>query len=441
MWRKFEERIIDWKNRGAEKPLMVVGARQIGKTYTIRKVAKETFDQVIEFNLEADKDIFDAFELTIKPEEIIEEIQIRKNLNIDVENTLLFFDEVQVSERLITSLKYFNESQVPYKIICAGSLLGVKLNRFQSSFPVGKVEILNLFPMDFEEFLVARKRENLRAAIEKSYLADKALSNGVHEQALKMYREYLYVGGMPEAVKDFIAKDETASQFNREILTNIDLTYTADMMKYIISAQEGAKNERLYNSVVSQLSQPLTKKFKYALIEKGGSKRKFSSSIDWLVASRIVLSCHLLNPPQIPLGAHANPNYFKIYLSDVGLLSYKAQLQLRDILETTPNFFSGALAENYVAQQFSAMRIPIYYWAKNEWKAEVDFVIDGKDGVIPVEVKAGTNVKASSMNIFMTHYSPKYAIRISAKNFGFENNIKSVPLYAVWCMKHEEAER
>lgn len=433
MKRKFEQALLKWKDKKTEKPLMVIGARQIGKTYSIREFCSANFPKFIEINLDSNREAFEIFERTIDPEQAIKGLEIMLGEKIDIEKSILFFDEVQVSERFISSLKYFNESERPYRIICAGSLLGVKLHRFGSSFPVGKVQTLNLYPMDFEEFLLACDMEFLRDTIKACYEKNEPLINATHERLLEKYREYLLVGGMPEAVKQFVQAEQDVLEFDRNLLTEIDRAYLNDMTKYLISMAEGAKNERLYNSIPAQLAQEKLRKFKYTIIESAGNKRKFQSSLDWLSASQILMTCHLVKRPESALAAFSESSYFKVYLSDVGLLAVKAGQSPQSLIKGENSTFTGGLTENYVAQQFTAAGIPLYYWTSGN-QAEVDFLIDTDNGVIPVEVKAGANTKSKSLKVYAEKYHPAYAIRISSKNFGFENGIKSVPLYAAWCV-------
>ena len=414
--------------------ILVTGARQIGKTYSIRKFIKSTDLDILEFNLELENNITELFEQSIDPDIILHEIELIKGQKIDIEHTILFFDEVQVSERFITSLKYFNESEKSFKIICAGSLLGVKLNRFRSSFPVGKVRMLNIYPMDFEEFLLACGLEMARDAIKQSFITNKAINSSVHDMLLKKYREYLYVGGMPAAVKNFIENNQELLLFDTMIQLNILDAYTNDMTKYLINMSEAVRNEQIYNSIPAQLSQEKSKKFKYSLVEVNGSKRKFESSLSWLISGHMLLEAKLVKRAENPLMAFAENGYFKLYFSDVGLLSAKTGQNINGIMDSKNNLFFGALTENFVAQQFVSSKIPLFYWTSGN-TAEIDFLISGENGVIPVEVKSGNNTRSKSLSVFVDKYDSHYSIRISSKNFGFENKIKSVPLYAVWCIK------
>ena len=417
-----------------KKPLMVVGARQIGKTYIIEKFAKENFEQYLYFNLEKNAEVRNIFEKTIDDAKIIEELELYLGRKIDIEKTIFFFDEVQVSENFIVSLKYFNESSKPYKIICAGSLLGVKINRFKSSFPVGKIRMECMYPMNFEEFLIATGKEILKNKIEECYRTMERMPDFAHEEALTLYKQYLCVGGMPEAVKNFIENDLDILKFDSHIISDIKDMYIADMQKYVKGTLETVKIEKVYKNIPSQLAKE-NKNFQYSFIEETGRKRKYESAIDWLVSSKMVLINYNSKRMEIPLKVYIDEDKFKLYLSDVGILTNMSEIKFPDIMLDKVFIYKGAIAENYIAQELTSKGESLYYWTSNR-NAEIDFVLySEEDGIIPIEVKGGNNVKSRSLNMYVNEYKPKYAIRFSTRNFGFENNIKSIPLYAAFCIK------
>lgn len=432
MKRTFEDTLNSWKISGMSKPLMVIGARQIGKTYLLKEFCKNNFDNYLYFNLEQDTEITSLFNNTFKPEEIIRGIEIRLERVIDIEHTVFFFDEVQVSENFITSLKYFCESDKPYKIICAGSLLGVKLNRFNSSFPVGKVVLEYMYPMSFKEFLMAIGQNMLIEEIIYHYQNMSAMPDDLHEKALLLYRHYLIVGGMPEAIKDYLDCNGDIVKFNRDIVKSIVEMYISDMNKYTINKAESVKIEKVYLSIPRELAKK-NKKFQYKLIEENASKRKFETALDWLNASSIILSCYNTEKVEIPLKVYLNRDVFKVYYSDVGILNSICDVGVNDIVNDTNFMFKGAIAENYVAEEFNTIDIPLIYW-KSKGDAEIGFLLTTRDGIIPVEVKATNRIQSKSLNVYMDKYKPKYGIRLSGKNFGFENGIKSIPLYAIFCL-------
>ena len=430
MYRKIEEDLEKWK-ADYQMPLMLVGARQTGKTYILEEFCKKNFENYVYFNLEKEQDVSEIFSHSLVPEDIIEEIQILKNIDFDVENTVIFIDEIQVNEKAITSLKYFCESDKPYKIVCAGSLLGIKINRFHSSFPVGKVVIKYLFPMDFEEFLMAIGEQKLIREIKSHYESDEPLVEPIHEKALNLYKKYLVLGGMPTIINDFIRNDGKISQVNFEMQEYIIATYLADMNKYTENT-ESIKNSKIYNSIPRELARE-NNAFKYSLVDKDARKSRYESSLDWLLASNMILKCDLTDKNESPLKAFINSDKFKLYLSDVGLLRALSHLDYSEILFDKNEMYRGVLTENYVACAFYNQFKELYCYTFGSH--EIDFLIKIDGDIVPVEVKSGRRVNSKSLNEYMKKYNPKYCIRISQKNFGLENKIKSVPLYAVFCIK------
>ena len=434
MKRQFEEKLMEWKNNGMKKPLMVIGARQIGKTYTIEKFINENFEEHLMFNVEKEEAVKNIFEKSIDDEEVVRELELYLNKKIDLDKTIIFFDEVQESERLITSLKYFCESSKPYKIICAGSLLGVKLKRFNSSFPVGKVEIKYMYPLNFEEFLIAVGKEMLRDKIVECYKTMSPMPKFAHDEAIRLYHEYLCVGGMPDAINNFVNNELDILKFNQNILSDIKIAYMADMNKYLENKNESVKIETVYNSIPEQLAKE-NKNFQYTVLEENARGRKYKSAIEWLIASKLVLIANKISKVQDPMKYFIDKNTFKLYLSDVGLLTNISEIKLNQIILDEDYIFKGVLTENYIAQEFASKEISLYYW-ESDGNAEVDFLLSTNDeGIIPIEVKSGINNKSKSLNVYIEQNKPKYAIRFSTRNFGFENNIKSIPLYAVFCVK------
>jgi len=429
MYRKIEEDLKKWKI-DYKMPLMLVGARQTGKTFILDYFCKNNFDNYVYLNLEKEPDVAQIFSSTLKPEEIIEQIKILKNIEFDASSTILFIDEIQVSEDAITSLKYFCESSEPYRIVCAGSLLGVKINRFSSSFPVGKVVIKYLYPLDFEEFLMAIKEDLLIEEIKKHYESDTPLLSPIHEKALDLFKKYLVLGGMPTLINSFIDSDYKISGVNFEMQEYITASYLADMNKYTENT-EGIKNSKIYNSIPRELARE-NNTFKYSIVDKDARKVRYESSLDWLLASNMILKCDNVEKNVSPLKAYVNSDKFKIYLSDPGLLRSLAGVDYQEILLDKNEMYKGLLTENYVACEFYKNTRELYYY--NFSKYEIDFLIKIDGNIIPVEVKSGKRTTSKSLNEYISKYNPTYSIRISSKNFGFENNIKSVPLYAVFCI-------
>lgn len=435
MKRKIYNELIKWKKEDINTPLMVVGARQIGKTYTIDEFCKNEFTNYIYINLLNNKEIIEIFKENINTEEKIKKMELSLGHTIDYENTIIFFDEIQESEELISALKFFCESKVSYKIICAGSLLGVKINRFHSSFPVGKVRIINMYPMNFEEFLWAMDYEIAIPEIKRCYQENVKMSDSIHEKLLNYYRMFLCVGGMPRMVLS-LKETQKILEVDKSIASNIYKEYLMDMNKYVTNVTEGIKNETIYNSIPSQLAN-LSNKFQYGKINNNARKRDYETSLDWLISSKMVLRSNLVKKVEIPIKAYIDDDYFKLYLSDIGLLVSILEIRYNDIMLNKEFMYKGVLAENYVATELIHNYETLYYWQSGN-RAEIDFLINAKDGIIPIEVKANTNNNSKSLNLYMEKYKPSFAIRISSKNFGFENNIKSVPLYATFCISEFE---
>ena len=432
MKRKILLELLAWKNNKSRKPLILNGARQVGKTYSLEIFANENFDNVIYLNMEMETTLRDFLDGDISPKGIIQHLELTKKQQITKDKTLIFFDEIQACERALTSLKYFCEQAPEYHVAAAGSLLGVTVNREKFSFPVGKVDELYMFPLDFEEFLWALGYENLAEEIKNHFENDEPMNMALHKLALDLYKKYLVVGGMPAVVNKFI---ETESFLSAQIIQNdIFNEYTSDMSKYA-DTTTGVKIRACYNSIPAQLAKE-NRKFQYKIVLKGGTATIFGESIEWLNFAGTVLKCQKITEGNIPIAVYAYFPDFKLYMSDVGLLTFKSRLPAELLVaeNNENNNFMGSVTENYVAQAFTANKIPLFYW-KNDNTAEVDFVLQKGTEVVPVEVKRGVNIRSKSMNIFAKQYHCPYSIRISQKNFGLENGIKSVPLYAVFCIK------
>ncbi|MDX9806222.1 MAG: AAA family ATPase [bacterium] len=432
MKRKFTEKLIHWKENNISQPLMVIGARQTGKTYVLRKFCEDSFENNIYINFEEQREYIQFFEESLNPEEIIRKIEVFRSEKIDIEKTVIFFDEIQACEKAVTALKYFNESKKNYKVICAGSLLGVAINRHGSSFPVGKVYVEKMFPMDFEEFLLASGEEMLAEEISRSYQHLKRMSEPLHKKAIDLYRQYLCVGGMPAAVIEYVKKGKDLTLFDRNVHSNIIFSYLADMSKYT-SGTQAVKTNQVYNSIPAQLAKE-NKKFAYKLVDERAKKESYETAIEWLMSSGLLLKSMKIELPQVPMTAYQKPNYFKLFLSDVGLLTYLSKLNFSEILLETTMIYRGILTENFVAQNFANKGIDLFYW-ESKSMAEIDFLLNIEGDIIPVEVKSSENTKSKSLKTFNEKYNPSYSMRISTKNFGLNEKIRSIPLYAVHLLK------
>lgn len=437
MERKLYQELIKWKENNIEIPLMVIGAMRVGKTYTIKEFCQKEFKNYVYINLFDEENIIELFKQKISITDKIKMLRLilknSKNIEVDFEKDVIFIDEIQESEELISSLKYFNEADIPYKIICAGSLLGVKLNRMQKAFPVGKVEMINMYPMDFEEFLLATSCKESVELIKEHYKSNEPLFEGMHNELLMLYRLYLCTGGMPASVTNILMNEKDIIKYDKSILENIIEGYLKDMKKYVKDATETIRITDIYKSIPVQIGNK-SNKFQYNKVKNGARSKNYETALQWLLSSKLVSKICLLKSPQIPAEVYKDEDFFKLYVNDVGILMSLLNMNLEAIILNQDFLYKGEIAENYVLQQLVNNFKKIYYW-KNSNTAEVDFIINNKDGLIPIEVKAGENVMSKSLNIYMKQYNPKYAIRVSAKNFGYANNIKSVPLYAAFCIK------
>lgn len=436
MKRKIYRELLKWKEENIDTPLMVIGARQVGKTYIIKKFCENEFSKNIYINLLEHTEIVELFKQKISADEKYMRLQIILNQSIDIENTIIFFDEIQESEELISSLKYFCENERPFKIICAGSLLGVKINRFQSSFPVGKVRMINMYPMDFEEFILANDPEmgeTLIKEIKKCYDENKKMTDVLHEKLMELYKIYLCIGGMPSCINNYLNCDKDILKYDKKIIEDIINAYLNDMNKYVINSFEATRIEEIYKTIPAQLENT-SKKFQYSKIKKGARSKDYESALNWLYSSNLIHKCTALNSINIPPKAYIDNEVFKLFVSDVGILTSLLEVNYRQILLNDNFLFKGVLAENYVAQEFVFNDISLYYWKSNN-NAEIDFILYNEDGLVPIEVKSSDNTKSKSLQVYINRYKPKYAIRISTKNFCYENNIKSVPLYATFLIK------
>ena len=431
MKRKISELLVEWKGSEERKPLILNGARQVGKTYILEKFGNEHFENVIYLNMEIEGNVRNFIEKELSPRKIIQFIESTKRQEIIPEKTMIFFDEIQASERTLTSLKYFCEQTPEYYIVTAGSLLGVAINREKYSFPVGKVNEFNLYPLDFEEFLWALGYEKLADEIKNHYTNNEAMPEALHNVALELYQTYFITGGMPAAVKSFI---KTNSFLKVQVIQNEILNeYIADMAKYA-DTTTSVKIRACYDSIPAQLAKENTK-FQYKVVQRGGTATIFGEAIEWLNLANITLKCQRLEHGFIPINAYMDLINFKLYMGDIGILTLRSEIPLQTILSTIEidNTFLGAMTENYVAQCFKTKNYRLAYW-QSEGKAEVDFVLQLDGKIVPIEVKKGRQNRTKSLGVFMEKYKSEYAIRISKKNFGFENKIKSVPLYAVFCI-------
>lgn len=429
MYRKIEKELFEWKNSQNRSPVLLTGARQTGKTYILREFGKKEFDSVIFFDFEKNPRIADVFSDDLDPDRIIAQLEVLSGIKYEEGKTLIFLDEIQACPRAITSLKYFKESRRDIHVIGAGSLLGVALKRNDFSFPVGKVETKHLYPLDFEEFLIACGKDMLCEACRKAFIERKALAASVHDELLNMYRSYLVVGGMPAAVAEYI--ESRSYKAAGMIQAGIISDYRSDIAKYADDSQK-VLAQRTFDTIPVQLAKE-NHKFQYNVIRKGATSAVFGSSIEWLNSAGITLRCSKVSVPDIPLKAYEDLSSFKLYMLDTGLLISLSGMPQEIVLSGFGERFMGGVTENYVACSLTANNIPLLYW-QSSGKAEIDFLIQSGKRIIPVEVKAGEHVRSRSLSVYREQFRPELSIRLSTRNFGFEDGIASIPLYAVWLM-------
>ena len=426
MERNLLNKLLKWKEMPNRKPLIIRGARQTGKTWLMREFGKKAFKKMVYVNFENEPRFRDLFIKDYNTARIISMLELHLNEKIDAEDTLLIFDEIQAVDGGLTSLKYFCEEAPQYAIVAAGSLLGISLHANQS-FPVGKVDFLDLYPMTLEEFMCAAGKKMLWDAM---VAQEWDMVATFHDELLQMLRIYMYVGGMPEVVKQWVDNQDFFAV--REKQQNILRSYVADFSKHIPDDQVPRVN-MVWDSLPAQLAKE-NKKFIYGIIRDGARAKDFELAIMWLYNCGLVLKSHRVKVPSMPLKAYQDFQTFKLFMVDVGLLGAAVGLQTQMLLEGNRLFteFKGALAEQYVMQELSAQNFDyIGYWTNERSTAEVDFVIQQKGEVVPIEVKSGENLRSRSFTQFCRTYEPKIAFKASTLPYHGGMEIVNVPLYGI----------
>ncbi|HAL73637.1 MAG TPA: ATPase [Clostridiales bacterium] len=437
MERKIDTFLMQWVERKDRLPLLIYGARQTGKTYAVKQFAQKHFKTFIYLNFEENNELSDLFGAKIDAASVIRNIELYFSKRIDPDNTLVFFDEIQLCERALTSLKYFAEEAPEITIIASGSLLGIMLKRDKFSFPVGKVTLYHMRPLDFEEFMWAMDQKLLIDAISHAYQHLEPLPDPIHAKALEWSDLFLLLGGMPAVINAYLdgsqnKKSDERFRYVDEKKSDLINAYLADMAKYT-KAAEASRVISTFNSIPAQFAKE-NHKFQYKLIQKGASANLFSTSLEWLENAGVIIRCYRLDQPALPLSGNYDLSAFKVYMHDSGLLAKTLGVIPGEILLSQLDSSNrGAVAENYVAAALSFNFEKLYYW-ENKSQAEIDFVIQKHNHVIPVEVKSGENTKAKSLHSYINRFSPEYAIRISRRHFGKTDKIISIPLYAVYCL-------
>jgi hypothetical protein len=415
-----------WKKSKSRKPLIIQGARQVGKTWLMKEFGKREYEQVAYINFESSDALKSIFKEDFDVNRLITAFQIETGTRIRPENTLIILDEIQEAERGITSLKYFCENAPEYHIMAAGSLLGITIHQ-KTSFPVGKVDFLTLYPMSFNEFLLALGQEQLYELLESN---DWPMITNFKAKLIGHLRHYYFIGGMPEAVGSFISENDFDRV--RTIQKNILSAYEHDFSKHA-PAEIVPRIKMLWQSIPSQLSKE-NKKFIYGAVKQGGRAKEFELALAWLTDCGLVHKIERISKAALPLVAYQDTSAFKLYILDVGLLSAMGGLTKQTILLGNSIFseFKGSLAEQFVLQHLKIRQnVQIYYWSSDTARAELDFVIQNNDRIIPIEVKAEENLKAKSLKSFYEKFSPTLSVRISMSDYRKESWLVNVPLYAI----------
>ncbi len=423
MYRKIMEKLIEWKNDKDRKPLILRGARQVGKTYIIKQFGEENYDGVAYFNFDHDTQLYNMFENTKDPVRILEQLSFVYGKAIVPGKTLIVFDEIQECPNALNSLKYFEEEAKQYHIISAGSLLGIRLSH--TSFPVGKVDFLDMYPMTFTEFLEADGCKNLVDYMD-SIKAIENIPDIFFDKLSEKLKAYFIIGGMPEVVNSWVT-DKDMEKVNK-IQDSILKSYESDFSKHT-SNVEANRISIIWNSIPSQISKE-NKKFLYQTAKNGARAREYEGAVNWLKDANVVNKIYNVTKPCMPLISYNDLSSFKIYLNDVGLLRKKTDLDSKVIVEGNKLFqeFKGALTENYVLQTLVAIGLNPYYFTFDN-RYEIDFIIQYQNEIIPIEVKSSENVNNTSLKVYNEINKPKTRVRLSMRNLNKDDNLINIPLF------------
>lgn len=426
MYRIAIEKLYKWKNSKRRKPLIIEGARQVGKTWLMKEFGKQAYADTVYINFDSNSRMADLFSADLDTDRLIMGLELYAGRKINPENTLLIFDEVQEVPRALASLKYFYENAPQYHIVCAGSLLGIALHQ-GTSFPVGKVDFLKLYPLSFSEFLMATGNERFAELLKNQ---DYEMITSFKQTYIDALKHYYFVGGMPEAVQSFAESKD----FNevRAIQKRILAAYEQDFSKHAPN-EIVPKIRMLWNSIPSQLARE-NKKFVYGLVREGGRAREYETAIMWLSDCGLVHKVSRVNAAGIPLKAYEDLKAFKLFIVDVGLLGCMTGLRQRTLLDGDDLFveFKGALTEQYVCQQLKTIEdLGVYYYTNDRGSCEIDFVVDNGEQIVPIEVKAETNLRAKSLKTYRERFEPELSVRTSMADYEKEDWLLNLPLYAI----------
>ena len=426
MYRIAIEKLYKWKNNKRRKPLIIEGARQVGKTWLMKEFGKQAYADTVYINFDSNSRMANLFSADLDTDRLIMGLELYAGRKINPENTLLIFDEVQEVPRALASLKYFYENAPQYHIVCAGSLLGIALHQ-GTSFPVGKVDFLKLYPLSFSEFLMATGNERFAELLKNK---DYEMITSFKQTYIDALKHYYFIGGMPEAVQSFAESKD----FNevRAIQKRILAAYEQDFSKHAPN-EIVPKIRMLWNSIPSQLARE-NKKFIYGLVREGGRAREYETAIMWLSDCGLVHKVSRVNAAGIPLKAYEDLKAFKLFIVDVGLLGCMTGLRQRTLLDGDDLFveFKGALTEQYVCQQLKTIEdLGVYYYTNDRGSCEIDFVVDTGEQIVPIEVKAETNLRAKSLKTYRERFEPELSVRTSMADYKKEDWLLNLPLYAI----------
>lgn len=426
MYREIIQNLLNWKQETKKKPLVIHGARQVGKTWIMKKFGEDYYDNYVYVNFERNKSIKAVFDLDLDPERIIRYLEIEYKTHISAENTLIIFDEVQEAPLALTSLKYFCESKITYNIIAAGSLLGLSLHE-GTSFPVGKVSFLQMYPLSFKEFLIATDNANYLQLIKDNIIKGNQII--FHEKIIELLKFYYIVGGMPEAVQEYInSKDiQKVRSIQKQLLT----FYENDFSKHV-PKKDVPRIKMVWNSIFLQLAKE-NKKFIFGVLKEGSRGKDYELALRWLQDTGLIRLCYNIKVPNLPLNAYKILNIYKIYMLDIGLLGAQANIEPATLLHRNNAFkdYMGAFSEQYVSQELTALNKDLYYYSNKTSTAEIDFLLQSKNNVVPLEVKSTINLKAKSLKVYCEKFNPDLCLRASLENFKKEEWLTNIPLYAL----------
>lgn len=431
MYRKKIEELIKWKNKKTKKPLIIKGARQVGKTWLMKEFGKNYYENYAYINFDNNERMKTLFSGDFDIDRIIQGLKIETNTNIEKEKTLIIFDEVQEVPTALSSLKYFYENAPEYNIIAAGSLLGIALHE-GTSFPVGKVEFMSLTPLNFNEYLLAIGEENLNQLILEQ---DFKLLEIFKDKIINYLKEYMYIGGLPEVVSTYITNKDFAEvkDIQKRLLESYENDFSKHAPNNIVT-----RIRDVWNNIPSQLGKE-NKKFIYGLIKEGARAREYEIAINWLVDTGLIYKVNRINDYKKPLKAYQDLNAFKLYIFDIGLLTAMTDLNIKTLIEKDEIFteFKGSLTEEYVLEELkSSLDISVFYWSNSEGSSEIDYIIELENNIIPIEVKAGVNLQAKSLKTFIKKYNSPINIRTSLREYKKEENITNIPLYMIGNIKN-----